>query len=164
MDGILLDLGVSSYQLDTPERGFSYHEDAPLDMRMDTAAALTAGQVVNQYSQEALKGIIQDYGEERYAARIAGAIVKARQQKPIESTLELAQIVKNAIPAANRREGPHPARRTFQALRIAVNGELDGLDQAIVKAHDLLKPGRPHGGHYLPFPGGPDRKKRLPAI
>lgn len=141
VDGILLDLGVSSYQLDTPERGFSYHEDAPLDMRMDTAAALTAGQVVNQYSQEALKGIIQDYGEERYAARIAGAIVKARQQKPIESTLELAQIVKNAIPAANRREGPHPARRTFQALRIAVNGELDGLDQAIVKAHDLLKPG-----------------------
>ena len=140
IDGALLDLGVSSYQLDTPERGFSYHEDAPLDMRMDTAAALTAGQVVNQYSQEALKGIIQDYGEERYAARIAGAIVKARQQKPIESTLELAQIVKNAIPAANRREGPHPARRTFQALRIAVNGELDGLDQAIVKAHDLLKP------------------------
>ena len=97
--------------------------------------------MVNQHSQEALKGIIQDYGEERYAARIAGAIVKARQQKPIESTLELAQIVKNAIPAANRREGPHPARRTFQALRIAVNGELDGLDQAIVKAHDLLKPG-----------------------
>ena len=141
VDGILLDLGVSSYQLDTPARGFSYHEDAPLDMRMDTAAPLTASQVVNQYSQEALRGIIRDYGEERYAARIAGAIVKARQQKPIESTLELAQIVKNAIPAANRREGPHPARRTFQALRIAVNGELDGLDQAIVKAHDLLKPG-----------------------
>lgn len=141
VDGILLDLGVSSYQLDTPERGFSYHEDAPLDMRMDTSAPLSASQVVNQYSQEALRDIIRDYGEERYAARVAGAIVKARQQKPIESTLELAEIIKRAIPAANRREGPHPARRTFQALRIAVNGELDGLEQAICQAHDLLRPG-----------------------
>ncbi len=141
VDGILLDLGVSSYQLDTPERGFSYHEDAPLDMRMDESAPLCAYQVVNEYSQEALKGIIWDYGEERYAGRIAGAIVRARAQKPIASTLELAQIIKNAIPAANRREGPHPARRTFQALRIAVNGELDGLDRAISQAHDLLSPG-----------------------
>lgn len=142
VDGILLDLGVSSHQLDTPERGFSYHEDAPLDMRMDASAPLSAYEVVNGYSAEELGRIIRDYGEERYAARVARAIVRTREAEgPISGTVRLAEIIKGAIPAANRREGPHPARRTFQALRIEVNGELEGLGQAIEAAHGLLRPG-----------------------
>ncbi|MEA5059691.1 MAG: 16S rRNA (cytosine(1402)-N(4))-methyltransferase RsmH [Candidatus Pelethousia sp.] len=142
VDGILLDLGVSSHQLDTPERGFSYHEDAPLDMRMDASASFSAYEVVNGYSAEELCRVIRDYGEERYAARVAKAIVRARESEgPIMGTVRLAEIIKAAIPASNRREGPHPARRTFQALRIEVNGELDGLDAAIERAHDLLRPG-----------------------
>lgn len=141
VDGILLDLGVSSHQLDTPERGFSYHEDAPLDMRMDDRAALSAYDVVNSYSVEELAGIIKDYGEERFAFRVANAIVRERDKQPINSTVQLAEIIKSAIPAANRREGPHPARRTFQAIRIEVNGELAELGQAIENAHDLLNPG-----------------------
>ena len=140
-DGILFDLGVSSYQLDTPERGFSYHEDAPLDMRMDPDAALDAYSVVNGYSFEELARVIREYGEERFASRIASRIVKLRERAPIKTTTELAAIIKEAIPAANRREGPHPARRTFQALRIEVNGELSGLAAAIRGAHDLLAPG-----------------------
>lgn len=141
VDGILLDLGVSSYQFDTAERGFSYQYDAPLDMRMDQSAALSAYDVVNGYSAEELASVIGKYGEERFAMRIANAIVKMRTVQPIENTLHLAEIVKNAIPAPARRNGPHPARRTFQALRIEVNGELEGLEQAVRDAHDLLAPG-----------------------
>lgn len=141
VDGILLDLGVSSHQLDTPERGFSYHEDAPLDMRMDDRAALSAYDVVNGYGAEELAGIIKDYGEERFAFRVANAIVREREKQPINSTVQLAEIIKSAIPAANRREGPHPARRTFQAIRIEVNGELEELGRAVENAHDLLNPG-----------------------
>ena len=141
VEGILLDLGLSSYQLDTPERGFSYHEEAPLDMRMDDRANLSAYDVVNGYSHGELTRIIRDYGEERYAAKVASAIVREREREPINSTTKLADIIKYAIPAANRREGPHPARRTFQAIRIEVNGELAELDKAIRGAHDLLNPG-----------------------
>lgn len=141
VDGILLDLGVSSYQLDAPQRGFSYHEEAPLDMRMDDRASLTAYDVVNGYSHGELTRIIRDYGEERYAARVASAIVREREKQPVKTTTELADIIKYAIPAANRREGPHPARRTFQAIRIEVNGELEELGAAIQRAHDMLAPG-----------------------
>ncbi|MCE5236744.1 MAG: 16S rRNA (cytosine(1402)-N(4))-methyltransferase RsmH [Clostridiaceae bacterium] len=139
-DGILLDLGVSSHQLDEKERGFSYNEDAPLDMRMDASAPFRAYDVVNGYSFEELARVIREYGEERYASRVASFIVKEREKKPLDSTTELAALIKSAIPAAARREGPHPARRTFQALRIEVNGELEGLKAAIDDAHDLLAP------------------------
>ena len=141
VDGILLDLGVSSYQLDTPERGFSYHEDAPLDMRMDSSAPFSAYDVVNGYSAEELTRIIREYGEERYASRVANAIVREREKAPLDSTVRLAEIVKLALPAPARRESQHPARRTFQALRIEVNGELAGLSQALTDAHDLLRSG-----------------------
>lgn len=141
VDGILLDLGVSSYQLDTPERGFSYHEDAPLDMRMDSSAPFSAYDVVNGYSAEELTRIIREYGEERYASRVANAIVREREKAPLDSTVRLAEIVKLALPAPARREPQHPARRTFQALRIEVNGELAGLSQALTDAHDLLRSG-----------------------
>ncbi len=140
-DGILLDLGVSSHQLDTPERGFSYHEDAPLDMRMDPSAPLSAYDVVNGYPAEALARIIREYGEERYAMRVANALVREREKAPLDSTVRLAEIVKRAMPAPARREQQHPARRTFQALRIEVNGELAGLSDALTDAHDLLRSG-----------------------
>lgn len=140
-DGILLDLGVSSHQLDTPERGFSYHEDAPLDMRMDPSAPLSAYDVVNGYPAEALARIIREYGEERYAMRVTNAIVREREKAPLDSTVGLADIVKHAMPALARREQQHPARRTFQALRIEVNGELAGLSDALTDAHDLLRSG-----------------------
>lgn len=139
--GILLDLGVSSHQLDEASRGFSYHEEAPLDMRMDTGAGITAADVVNSYSEQQLTRLIGAYGEERFAVRIAKRIVAGREQEPIQTTTQLVRIIKEAIPAAARRDGPHPARRTFQALRIEVNGELDNLKQAIQDAHDLLAPG-----------------------
>jgi 16S rRNA (cytosine1402-N4)-methyltransferase len=130
--GILMDLGVSSYQLDRPERGFSYRFDAPLDMRMDAKQALTAADVVNGYDEAQLATVISQYGEERFARRIARAIVNAR---PLHSTRELADVVRGAIPAATRRRGPHPARRTFQAIRMEVNRELpnlaDGLDDSV---------------------------------
>ncbi|MBR0026155.1 MAG: 16S rRNA (cytosine(1402)-N(4))-methyltransferase RsmH, partial [Clostridia bacterium] len=138
IDGALMDLGVSSHQLDTPERGFSYHEEAPLDMRMDERAAFSAYDVVNGYSAEELGRVIRDYGEERFAFRVANRIVKERAAKPIETTTELAEIIKSAIPASNRREGPHPARRTFQALRIEVTGELAGLTEAIDSVESIL--------------------------
>ena len=141
VEGILLDLGVSSYQLDAAERGFSYNADAPLDMRMDAAASLSAYDVVNGYDKDELFRIIREYGGERYAGRIAGAIVKARAQGPIERTGELAELIRNAMPAAARREAQHPAKRTFQAIRIEVNGELAGLNEALISAHDLLLPG-----------------------
>lgn len=131
VDGILMDLGVSSYQLDTGERGFSYMQDAPLDMRMNRDKEFSAYDVINSYSEEDLYRIIKDYGEERFSKRIASFIVKRRSEKPIETTLELVDIIKAAIPAKARREGPHPAKRTFQAIRIEVNGELEILDKAI---------------------------------
>jgi 16S rRNA (cytosine1402-N4)-methyltransferase len=139
--GILLDLGVSSYQLDTPGRGFSYKYDAPLDMRMDQGAALTAYDVINTYPEEQLARVIWEYGEERFSRRIARRIVCARAEKPVETTLELAGIVKAAIPAKFRNEPQHPARRTFQAVRIEVNEELKGLDGAVEEACDLLQKG-----------------------
>lgn len=140
-DGILLDLGVSSYQLDAPGRGFSYSEDAPLDMRMDASAGFSAYDVVNGYPRDELFRIIRDYGEERYASRIAGTIVREREKNAIQSTLELAELIRSAMPAAAKREAQHPAKRTFQAIRIEVNGELDGLGNAIIRAHDLLTGG-----------------------
>ena len=131
VDGILMDLGVSSYQLDNAERGFSYMQDAPLDMRMNRDDDFSAYDIVNGYSEEELWKIIRDYGEDKFAKRIANFIVTARAEKPIETTLELVEIIKNAIPAKARREGPHPAKRTFQAIRIEVNGELKILNKAI---------------------------------
>lgn len=139
-DGILADLGVSSYQLDDAARGFSFHADAPLDMRM-SMQGMSAADAVNSLSQRELQDIIYRYGEDKFAPRIAAGIVRAREEKPIETTLELAEIIKSSIPAAARREGGHPARRTFQALRIYVNGELDGLDGAISDMFDSLKVG-----------------------
>ncbi len=139
-DGILADLGVSSHQLDDAARGFSFHADAPLDMRM-SMQGMSAADAVNSLSQRELQDIIYRYGEDRFAPRIAAGIVRAREEKPIETTLELAEIIKSSIPAAARREGGHPARRTFQALRIYVNGELDGLDGAISDMFDSLKVG-----------------------
>lgn len=139
-DGILADLGVSSHQLDDAARGFSFHADAPLDMRM-SMQGMSAADAVNSLSQRELQDIIYRYGEDKFAPRIAAGIVRAREKKPIETTLELAEIIKSSIPAAARREGGHPARRTFQALRIYVNGELDGLDGAISDMFDSLKVG-----------------------
>jgi len=140
-DGFLFDLGVSSPQLDLPDRGFSYQEDAPLDMRMDVDGPLTAADVLNTYSESQLASILREYGEERWASRIAEFIVAARGRHPLETTGELVQIVKAAIPAAARREGGHPARRTFQALRIEVNRELDVLAEALDSAARWLSPG-----------------------
>ena len=141
IDGILLDLGVSSYQLDTAERGFTHNTDAPLDMRMDRRGELDAYTVVNTYSAEELKRVIWEYGEERFAPKIAQAIVRRREQKPIESTGELVDIIKSAIPAAAREGGHHPAKRTFQAIRIEVNGELDAIEPAIRRAKDIMAEG-----------------------
>ena len=138
--GILLDLGVSSHQLDEGERGFSYKKDAPLDMRMSQEGT-TAADLVNNLSEQELSRIIFTYGEEKFAKRIAAAIVRERKNGKIETTLQLADIVKNAIPAATRREGGNPARRTFQALRIEVNGELDKLSKALDEMADCLNPG-----------------------
>ena len=131
IDGALIDLGVSSYQLDTPERGFSYMKDAPLDMRMNVTDKLSAYEVVNEYSALALKDIIYRYGEERYAPKIASAIVSARENKKIETTLELVEIIKKAIPGGNYEKGSHPAKRTFQAIRIEVNSELDIIEPTL---------------------------------
>jgi 16S rRNA (cytosine1402-N4)-methyltransferase len=138
-DGILADLGVSSHQLDKAERGFSFHNDAPLDMRMSMSGA-SAADLVNTLPQSALQRIIYQYGEERYAPSISRGIVKARALKPVETTFELVDIIKAAIPAAARREGGHPARRTFQALRIEVNGELEKLEAAIGTMFEALNP------------------------
>lgn len=139
VDGILLDLGVSSYQFDVPERGFSYNFDAPLDMRM-SKSGVSAGDIVNGASFEELLRIMREYGEEKFASRIASRIVEKREKKKIETTFELSDIIKEAIPAAARRSGPHPARRTFQALRIAVNGELEELSGLLDDALTLLNP------------------------
>ncbi|RSK26933.1 16S rRNA (cytosine(1402)-N(4))-methyltransferase RsmH [Bacillus sp. HMF5848] len=141
VDGILFDLGVSSPQLDTPERGFSYHHDAPLDMRMDTDSPLTAYEVVNEWSYEKLVRIFFQYGEEKFSKQIARKIEAERTKKPIESTGELVELIKEAIPAPARRTGGHPAKRVFQAIRIAVNDELQAFEEAIEKAISILKPG-----------------------
>ena len=141
VDGILMDLGVSSYQLDQGERGFSYMKDAPLDMRMNRDDHFSAYEIINGYSEEALYKIIKDYGEERFAKRIANFIINRRAEKPIETTLELVDIIKAAIPAKMRRDGPHPAKRTFQAIRIEVNSELKILNKAIEDGVNRLNPG-----------------------
>ena len=140
IDGVLLDLGVSSYQLDTPERGFTHNTDAPLDMRMDRRNDLDAYTVVNTYTAEQLKKIIYDFGEERFAPKIASAIVKQREKAPIETTGQLVDVIKSAIPAAAREGGHHPAKRTFQAIRIEVNGELAAIEPTIRNACDILAP------------------------
>ena len=142
VDGMLFDLGVSSPQLDEAERGFSYMNDAPLDMRMDNTSALTAWVVVNEWDEAELARILRDFGEERYARRIASHIVQERAKKPIETTLELVDIIRSAMPAAALREKQHPAKRSFQAIRIAVNDELGAVDQMIKTAPDKLA----HGG------------------
>lgn len=141
VDGILLDLGVSSHQLDVPERGFSYMNNAPLDMRMNSEKSFSAMDVVNGYSKEELEKVIRDYGEEKWASRIADFIVRERGSKAIETTFELVEIIKAAIPAAARREGPHPAKRTFQAIRIEVNKEIEILEKAVNDCLDSLNKG-----------------------
>ena len=141
VDGILLDLGVSSPQLDDGQRGFSYMVDAPLDMRMNGEDSLDAKQIVNQWSYEELKRILYDYGEERFAPRIAAAICKRREEREIETTLELVDIIRSAMPPSALREKQHPAKRSFQAIRIAVNDELGSVERVMKKAVPLLKPG-----------------------
>lgn len=141
IDGMLMDLGVSSYQLDEAERGFSYMKDAPLDMRMNRDKELSAYNIVNEYEEEEIYRIIRNYGEEKFAKRIANFIVAKREEKPIETTLELVEVIKAAIPAKARREGPHPAKRTFQAIRIAVNAELDIIEKAIEDGVNRLNKG-----------------------
>lgn len=141
IDGMLMDLGVSSYQLDTGDRGFSYMQDAELDMRMNRENDLSAYEVVNDYSEEEIYRIIRDYGEEKFAKRIARFIVERREEEPIKTTLELVEIIKAAIPARARREGPHPAKRTFQAIRIEVNSELSILNKAIEDGVNRLNKG-----------------------
>ena len=141
VDGILMDLGVSSPQLDDSKRGFSYMADAPLDMRMNGEDALDARQIINTWSYDELKRILYDYGEERYAPRIAGAICKRREEAPIETTLELVDIIRGAMPAAALREKQHPAKRSFQAIRIAVNDELGSVERVMKRAVPCLNPG-----------------------
>ena len=140
-DGMLFDFGVSSPQLDDPQRGFSYMHDAPLDMRMDQSQPLTARTVVNEWPQEELRRILYQYGEERYAPAIAGAIVRVRGQAPIETTFQLVDVIRSAMPAQALREKQHPAKRTFQAIRIAVNDELTAAQRVIDQAVPLLAPG-----------------------
>jgi len=141
IDGILLDLGVSSYQLDTAERGFTHNADAPLDMRMDRRGELDAYTVVNTYTYEELRRVIWEYGEDRFAPKIASAIVRRREKAPIKTTGELVEVIKSAIPPAAREGGHHPAKRTFQAIRIEVNGELDAIEPAIRRAKDIMNEG-----------------------
>ncbi len=141
INGVTADLGVSSRQLDESSRGFSYMHDAPLDMRMSMGEGISAYDIVNDYSEEELKKIIYNYGEEKFSSRIASFIVEVRKRKPIESTCELSEIIKNAIPAKFRTEGPHPAKRTFQAIRIEVNGELDVIDKVINGLFPYLESG-----------------------
>ena len=141
IDGFLIDAGISSFQLDCAERGFSYSADAPLDMRMDTRNSLTAREVVNEYTEQQLKRILFDYGEERFSPAIASAIVREREKSPIETTAELSAIIKNAIPPFAREGGHHPAKRSFQAIRIEVNRELDVIEPAIRAAEKLMRTG-----------------------
>ncbi|RKP55262.1 16S rRNA (cytosine(1402)-N(4))-methyltransferase RsmH [Cohnella endophytica] len=140
VDGVLFDLGVSSPQLDEADRGFSYNLDAELDMRMDRDESLTAKEIVNEWEEREISNILRDYGEEKFARKIAANIVKLREKSPIETTAQLAEIIKSSIPAATRRTGPHPAKRSFQALRIAVNDELGAFREALEQTIDCLKP------------------------
>lgn len=141
VDGIVLDLGVSSYQLDTAERGFSYREDAPLDMRMDTRQKMTARDIVNDYTEADLYRVIRDYGEDKFAKNIAKHIVQARAVKPVETTAELSEIIRASIPMKFQKKSGHPAKRTFQAIRIELNRELDVLSDSLDDMIDLLNPG-----------------------
>ena len=141
INGALLDLGVSSYQLDNPERGFSYMHNAPLDMRMNAQDSFSAYELVNSYSEKELTRVIRDYGEERWASRIAQFIVNARKTAPVETTFELNDIIKAAIPASARKDGGHPSKRTFQAIRIEVNSEIEKLEKALSDFFDVLAPG-----------------------
>ncbi|MEA5038892.1 MAG: 16S rRNA (cytosine(1402)-N(4))-methyltransferase RsmH [Clostridiaceae bacterium] len=141
INGVLFDLGVSSYQLDNPERGFSYMQDAPLDMRMDREQSFSAYELVNESAEAELARIISLYGEERFARRIATGIIRKRAQEPIRTTRELADVIRGSMPAPALREKQHPAKRTFQAIRIAVNGELKAVEQAVAEAIDLCAPG-----------------------
>ena len=141
VDGIVLDLGVSSYQLDTAERGFSYREDAPLDMRMDTRQKMTARDIVNDYTEADLYRVIRDYGEDKFAKNIAKHIVQARAMKPVETTAELSEIIRASIPMKFQKKSGHPAKRTFQAIRIELNRELDVLRDSLDDMIDLLNPG-----------------------
>lgn len=141
VDGFLLDIGVSSHQLDEADRGFSYMQDAPLDMRMDITKPLSAYEVVNEYSEQAINDVIFKYGEERWAKRIAQFIVEYRGQKTIETTFELVDIIKRAVPKGARKDGPHPAKRTFQAIRIEVNGELEILERSVDDMTEALNKG-----------------------
>ena len=141
VDGIVLDLGVSSYQLDTAERGFSYREDAPLDMRMDTRQKMTARDIVNDYTEADLYRVIRDYGEDKFAKNIAKRIVQARAVKPVETTAELSEIIRASIPMKFQKKSGHPAKRTFQAIRIELNRELDVLRDSLDDMIDLLNPG-----------------------
>ena len=141
IDGVVADLGVSSFQLDNADRGFSYMHDAPLDMRMSRQDKLSAYDVVNGYEEKELSRIINLYGEERFASKIAYNICRTREKQPIKTTAELAEVVKNSIPAKNRADGPHPAKRTFQAIRIEVNGELDVIDKMILGLFPMLESG-----------------------
>lgn len=141
LDGAVLDIGVSSFQLDQCDRGFSYNKDSRLDMRMDTQQRTSAADIIANYSQKDLEHILRDYGEERWAARIAAFIVRERGIRPIETTGHLVEVIKMAVPSAARKGGPHPARRTFQALRIEVNGELEALKKALPEFADVLKDG-----------------------
>ena len=140
LDGILLDIGVSSYQLDNAERGFSYMQDAPLDMRMDRSQSLTAEEIINSWSEDEIAKILKEYGEEKFARNIAKSIVRERQKAPIETTFALNEIIKNAIPAKMRADG-HPSKRSFQAIRIACNRELDVLERSLTDMIDFLNPG-----------------------
>lgn len=141
VDGILYDLGVSSPQLDEAERGFSYNQEAALDMRMDQSSSLTAQTIVNEWSEEELARILFEYGEEKFSRRIAATLVREREKTVIETTSHLAELIKTAIPAAARRSGPHPAKRSFQAIRIAVNDELNAFQQSLLQAIRCLRPG-----------------------
>lgn len=158
-DGIVLDLGVSSYQLDTPDRGFTYREDAPLDMRMDQRQDKTAKDIINDYSEMELFRVIRDYGEEKFAKNIAKHICMARQEKVIETTFELNDIIKAAIPIRARSAGGHPSKRTYQAIRIELNHELTILEQSIDQLIDLLNPGVLNLHNHVPFVRRPDCKE-----
>ena len=157
-DAILLDLGVSSMQIDRPERGFSYAADAPLDMRMDPSAEVSARELVNELDERELQTIFHRYGEERYAKQIARAIVRRRRERPFERTGDLVDTIRAAIPAPARFGEGHPAKRVFQALRIAVNDELRSLEEALPAALEMLRPGRAPRGDQLPLARGPDRE------
>ena len=155
---MLFDLGVSSLQLDEADRGFAYAQDAPLDMRMDQTRGVTAEEVVNTYAHGDLARVLRVYGEEKFAGRIASAIVRERAKAPITSSARLAELVRDVDPGGARRTGGHPAKRTFQALRIEVNGELAALEAALPAALDALRRRRPDRGDVLPLAGGPDRQ------